>query len=152
MMFLLWLVTLPFRIAFGFTGLSVKTAYKTGRLVGYGRLFWIAAGVGVGLLIAPGPGRDLREKLKARIDEYTGAGGLGGGGGDEELADRVRFELTHSPKTWHLPQPQVSAVDGRITLRGEVESEEARAALEQAAAAVPSVQGIDNLVTVGASV
>ena len=147
MMFLLWLLTLPFRIAFGFTGLTAKTAYRTGRLVGYGRLFWIAAGVGIGVLIAPGPGREMREKLKARIDEYTGAGG-GGGGGDFELADRVRFELTHSPRTWHLQQPQVTVVGGRVTLRGEVDAAEGRQALEEAAAAVPGVQGVDNLVTV----
>ena len=149
MMFLLWLVTLPFRIVFGFTGLTTKTAYRAGRLVGYGRLFWIAAGVGIGVLIAPGPGREMREKLKARVDELTGAGG-GFGGGDSELADRVRFELTHSPKTWHLQQPTVSVVGGRVTLRGEVDAEAGREALEQAAAAVPGVQGVDNLVTVTA--
>ena len=150
MMFLLWLVTLPFRIALGFTGLTLKTGYRTGRMVGYGRLFWVGVGVGVGMLLAPGPGRELREKLKARIDEYSG-GGAGGGGGDTELADRVRFELTHSPKTWHLKQPQVDVVAGRVTLRGEVEAEAARQDLAQAAAAVPGVQGVDNLLVVAAA-
>ena len=151
MILLLRLGLLPVRLALGLTGFGFKAGYRTGRLVGYGRVFWIAAGVGIGLLIAPGPGRDLREKLKARIDDYTGAGGVGGGGGgDDELADRVRFELTHSPKTWHLQQPQVSVVAGRVTLRGEVDAEEGRGALEQAAAAVPGVQGVDNQVTVTA--
>jgi hypothetical protein len=149
MMFLLWLVTLPFRIALGFTGLSLKTGYRTGRMLGYGRLFWLGVGVGIGLLLAPGPGRDLREKLKARIDEYSG-GGAGGGGGDTELADRVRFELTHSPRTWHLQQPRVEVAAGRVTLRGEVEDEAGRSALQQAAEAVPGVQGVDNLITVAA--
>ena len=151
MMFLLWLVTLPFRIALGLTGLTLKTGYRTGRVVGYGRLFWLGAGVAVGLLIAPGPGRDLREKLKARIDEYSG-GGAGGGGGDGELADRVRFELSHSPKTWHLPQPRVEVVAGRVTLRGDVDDEEGRSALQQAAQAVPGVQGVDDQLVVGATV
>ena len=151
MMFLLWLVTLPFRIALGFTGLTLKTGYRTGRMVGYGRLFWVGVGVGVGMLVAPGPGRELREKLKARIDEYSG-GGAGGGGGDTELADRVRFELTHSPKTWHLQQPRVEVAGGRVTLRGEVDGEEGRTALLQAAEAVPGVLGVDDQLTVTAAV
>jgi hypothetical protein len=49
------------------TTMAAKTGYRTGRLLGYRRMFVFALGVGVGLLLAPGPGRELREKLKAML-------------------------------------------------------------------------------------
>jgi len=143
---IIWLLLLPFRIVFGLLGLTFKTGYRTGRVLGLRRMFTFGVGVGVGLLLAPGPGAELRQKLRERFEGFTPADP------DSELADRVRFELTHSPKTWHLQQPEVSVVGGRVTLRGEVDADAGRDELERAAAAVPGVQGVDNLVTVTAGV
>jgi hypothetical protein len=143
-MIIIWLLLLPFRIALGLMGFTFKTGYRTGRVLGLRRMLTFGLGIGVGLLIAPGPGRELREKLRQRFEGYSPADG------DADLADRVRFELTHSPKTWHLQQPQVDVVAGRVTLRGQVDAEAGRDELERAAAAVPGVQGVDNLVTVSA--
>ena len=44
-MLLIKLVALPFKLAFGITGLTFKTGYRTGRLLGYRRLFVFAAGI-----------------------------------------------------------------------------------------------------------
>ena len=145
-MIIIWLLLLPFRIALGLMGVTFKAGYRTGRVLGLRRMLTFGLGVGVGLLVAPGPGTELRQKLRERFE------GFSGGDPDAELADRVRFELTHSPKTWHLQQPQVSVLAGRVTLRGEIDAEAGRDELERAAAAVPGVHGVDNLVTVTATV
>ena len=46
---------------------SVAAGYKTGRFFGYRRLTVLLVGVGIGLLVAPFPGRDLRALLKERF-------------------------------------------------------------------------------------
>jgi hypothetical protein len=48
---------------------SFKVGYRTGRLVGYRRVGLLALGVGVGLLVAPRPGRELRGQLRQRLSE-----------------------------------------------------------------------------------
>jgi len=97
-------------------------------------------GVVLGLLAAPGPGRDLRARLVrlARV----------GGPTDDELADKVAFELAHAPRTWHLPQPEVTVADRRIVLRGTVPHDTARAELVRVAAGIPGVAGVDDQLTV----
>jgi hypothetical protein len=145
-MIIIWLLLLPFRIVLGVVGTLTGAGYKTVRRIGIRRMITFGAGVGVGLLVAPGPGTEMRQKLKERLEGFSPADP------DTELADRVRFELTHSPKTWHLQQPEVAVLGGRVTLRGEVDAEAGRQELERAAAAVPGVHGVDNLVTVTVSV
>jgi hypothetical protein len=137
----LWLLSrfllLPVKTATG----SMKLGYRTGRLVGYRRLFVFGAGVAVGLLLAPRPGRELRERLRQLAESRRPPT-------DVELADRVRFELKHAPRTWHLPQPDVAVASGRVVLTGEAPHETGRADLERAAAAVAGVVDVDNLVVV----
>jgi len=142
---LLRLIFLPAKVGVGTTKLGVKTGYRAGRLLGYRRMFFFAAGVGVGLLIAPMTGREARAKLQALIDERRGAGG------PADLAERVRFELSHSPRTWHLPQPAVEVRGGTAVLRGEVPHETGRHDLERVAAAVAGIVDVDNQVAVAAS-
>jgi osmotically-inducible protein OsmY len=60
----------------------------------------------------------------------------------------VRYELSHSPRTWHLPQPAVDVVGHTAVLRGQVAHEAGRADLERAAAAVTGVTGVDNQVVI----
>ena len=67
-MILIRLALLPFRVAFGATGLSFRLGYRTGNLLGYRRMFVLGVGVGVGLLIAPVPGRELRARIRAKIE------------------------------------------------------------------------------------
>lgn len=138
---LLRLIFLPAKIGIGTTKLGVKAGYRTGRLLGYRRLFVFGAGIAVGLLIAPTAGRELRAKIQGMVDERRG--GTGG-----ELAEKVRYELSHSPRTWHLPQPEVEVIGSRAILRGEVPHEVGRADLERTAAAVAGVVDVDNLVDI----
>ena len=89
-------------------------------------------------------GREARAKLQSLIDARRGAGG-----GD--LAERVRFELSHAPRTWHLPQPTVEVQGGTAILRGVVPHETGRLDLERTAAAVAGVVEVDNHVAISAS-
>jgi hypothetical protein len=140
---LLRLLFLPAKVGVGTTKLGVKAGYRTGRLVGYRRIFLFGLGVGVGLLLAPMTGREARAKLQSLIDARRGAGG-----GD--LAERVRFELSHAPRTWHLPQPTVEVQGGTAILRGVVPHETGRLDLERTAAAVAGVVEVDNHVAISA--
>jgi hypothetical protein len=137
---LIRLLFLPAKVGVGTTKLGVKAGYRTGRLLGYRRLFVLGAGVGIGLLIAPMTGRELRTRIQQLIDEQMGKGG--------DLAERVRYELSHSPRTWHLPQPDVEVIGGTAILRGEVPHEVGRSDLERTAAAVAGIVHVENQVDV----
>jgi osmotically-inducible protein OsmY len=134
------LLFLPVKVGVGSTRLGMKAGYRAGRLLGYRRMFVFGAGVALGLLIAPMAGRELRAKLQELAEERR-AGGA-------DLATRVSYELSHSPRTWHLPQPEVEVVGGTAILRGEVPHEVGRVDLERTAAAVAGVVDVDNQVGV----
>jgi osmotically-inducible protein OsmY len=134
------LIFLPAKVGIGTTKLGVKAGYRTGRLLGYRRVLLFAAGVGVGLLVAPTTGRELRVRLRQLLDEQMGKGG--------SLEERVRYELSHSPRTWHLPQPEVEVIGGTAILRGEVPHEVGRTDLERTAAAVAGIVHVENQVDV----
>ena len=138
---LLRLIFLPARVGVGTTKLGVKAGYRAGRAVGVRRLFFFGAGVAVGLLVAPMTGPEARAKLRQLLDEWRGVG-------DQDLAERVRFELSHSPRTWHLPQPLVEVVGQVAVLRGQVPHDAGRADLGRTAASVAGVVEVDNQVVV----
>lgn len=140
---LLRLLFLPAKVGVGSTKLGMKAGYRTGRLVGYRRIFLFGLGVGVGLLIAPMTGREARARLQSLIDARRGIT-------SGDLAERVRFELSHAPRTWHLPQPTVEVQGGTAILRGVVPHETGRIDLERTAAAVAGVVEVDNHVAVSA--
>src|SRR4051812_45833557 len=135
------LVFFPVKVGAKASKAAVKTSYRTGRFLGYRRLFVLGVGIAIGLLFAPGPGRELREKIKAMV-----AGAMPPS--DPDLGERVRFELSHSPRTWHLPQPEVAVQEGRVVLSGAVPHATARADLERAVTSVPGVMAVENLLTV----
>ena len=54
--------------------LPVKLVRFGMRLAGVKGLFWLAVGVGIGLLVAPERGADLRARLQARLAEARGGG------------------------------------------------------------------------------
>src|SRR5688500_9744175 len=135
------LVFFPLKVGKAATKVAAKTGYRTGRLLGSRRLFVFGLGVFVGLLIAPGPGRELRAKLQALL-------GQGQPPSDPELGELVRFELSHSPRTWHLPQPDLDVQNARVVLPGALPHATARADLERTVTAVPGVTAVENLLTV----
>jgi hypothetical protein len=135
------LVFFPVKLGTAATKVAAKTGYRTGRLLGYRRLFVFGLGIAVGLMIAPGPGRELRAKLQALLSGAPSPS-------DPELGDLVRFELSHSPRTWHLPQPDINVQAGRVVLSGAVPHATARADLERTVTAVPGVMAVENLLTV----
>jgi hypothetical protein len=137
---LIRLVFLPAKVGIGSTKLGVKAGYRTGRLLGFKRLFVFGLGFGIGLLVAPMTGRELRTWIQQRVDEQMGKGG--------DLAERVRYELSHSPRTWHLPQPDVEVIGGTAILRGEVPHEVGRSDLERTALAVAGIVHVENQVDV----
>jgi hypothetical protein len=139
------LLVIPVRLMLGLTRLGFVTGYRTGRLVGYRRLTVLGAGVAIGLLVAPVPGRELRAALRRWLESRQV-------GSDDDLEERVRFELSHNPRTWHLPQPQVTVASRQVTLRGDVPDEAARGEMVRAVAALPGVAGVDDRLTVTGAV
>ena len=138
---LIRLLFLPVRVGVGSTKLGAKAGYRAGRLLGVRRLVVFGAGVAVGLLVAPTSGAALRARLRGALEGR-------GTGTPVDLAEKVRFELSHSPRTWHLPQPMVEVVGRTAVLRGQVPHESGRADLERAAAAVAGVADVDNQLVV----
>lgn len=139
-MLLIRLLLLPVTLVL----LVVRLAYRTIRLLGVRRLVVFGAGVGAGLAAAPGPGAELRAKVRDRIEGRSPPS-------DGELAERVRAELSRSPRTWHLPQPAVEVVSGTAVLRGTVPHDDGRTDLERATAAVPGIVAVDNHLAVAAA-
>lgn len=138
---LIRLLFLPVKLGIGTTKLGVKTGFRAGRLLGVRRLLVFGAGVGIGLLIAPTTGREMRARLQAKVDELVGGAG-------PDLAERVRSELSRSPRTWHLPQPTVEVRGSTAVLRGQVPHDEGRQELARVAAAVAGIVDVDNQVAV----
>jgi hypothetical protein len=135
------------RTGFAAGRLTARTGYRAGRRVGFGRLVFFAAGAGVALLLAPTSGAELRERLRRTIDERRSADRLS----DAEVADLVRETLSHSPRTWHLPQPAIDVVDGTAILTGDAPHTTGKTDIEEAVAAVPGVLGVDSRLVVGST-
>ncbi|MGH9210398.1 MAG: BON domain-containing protein [Acidimicrobiales bacterium] len=151
---MLRIMMLPWRLVFGMSRasaragyasgkLSARTGYRATRRVGLTRVVAFGAGVGVGLLVAPVTGHEMRERLRRRWEDLRAAPES-----DVELAERVRHQLAQSPRTWHLPQPDVEVVAGTAVLTGEAPHPSGKADIERAAAAVPGVVGVDSRLVV----
>lgn len=146
------LLILPFKLVLA----AIETGFEVGRAAGRGTavvgrgtarvmglrgVLGLLIGLAVGLLFAPGPGRELRDKLRALWARRAAPS-------DAELAERVVFELEHAPRTWHLSQPTVTVASGRVVLGGSVSQAAERDELGRVAAAVPGVAAVDNLLEV----
>jgi hypothetical protein len=64
-MILIRLAWLPFRLSLGTAKLGAKAGYRTGRVLGYRRLFVFGAGAAAGLLMAPVTGAELRSAIRS---------------------------------------------------------------------------------------
>lgn len=125
--------------------LSVGSTYRVGRFVGVSRVLALGAGVAIGLLVAPTTGQELRDRLRRTLAARRAPAS------DEAVAERVRYELSHSPRTWHLPQPAVEVAGGTAILSGAAPHETGKADIERAAAAVPGVAEVESRLVVGAT-
>jgi hypothetical protein len=143
----------PAKATYGVSKLSAKTGYKAGRgsvvgaykaghLLGYRRMLTLAVGVGIGLLLAPTSGQELRDSLRRKWEQR------GGPDSDDVIAERVRHELSHSPRTWHLPQPAVEVIQGTAILTGASPHITGKDDLERTAAAVSGVTAVDSRLTI----
>lgn len=147
---------LPVRVGYGTGKLGVKTGYaagrasvgttwKVGRWVGLSRLLALGVGVGIGLLVAPASGRETRDRIARAVASRRAPAS------DEAVAERVRYELSHSPRTWHLPQPAVEVSGGVAVLTGGAPHEAGKADIERAVSAVPGVTSVESHLVVGAT-
>jgi osmotically-inducible protein OsmY len=130
------LVAGSFRLGWWSAKVPVRVTARTTKVLGFKAVVLFAAGLAIGVLFAPVTGSELRARLQRRF------GGLQIT--DAELADKVGFELAHAPRTWHLPQPEVAVLQGRVELNGEVPHERGRDELERVAASVEGVTGVAN--------
>ena len=64
---MIWLLSRPIIWPVKAGAFGVSAGYKTGRFVGYRRLTVFLLGVGVGLLLAPVPGHQLRAMIRERL-------------------------------------------------------------------------------------
>ena len=117
----------------------VKVTTRSLRWVGLRRLVLIGLGATLALMITPVTGSELRRRLSRLVARRVP---------DADLAARVRHELSHSPRTWHLPQPSISVLQGRVVLAGQAPHATGRADLERVVAAVPGVLSVDNEIIV----
>jgi hypothetical protein len=64
---MIWLLSRPIVWPVKAGAFGVSAGYKTGRVVGFRRLTVFLMGVGVGLLVAPVPGQQLRAMIRERL-------------------------------------------------------------------------------------
>jgi hypothetical protein len=151
-------LTVPLRLTIGVgkvsarTGyaagkLTARTGYRTGRRLGFGRMLFFAAGAGVALLLAPTSGAELRERIRRALEDRQAGGDMS----DVQVAVRVREVLSQSPRTWHLPQPDIDVVDGLAILTGDAPHATGKADIEEAVASVPGVVAIDSRLVVASA-
>jgi hypothetical protein len=125
--------------------LSARSTYRVGRLIGLRRALVLGVGVGIGMLVAPTSGQELRDRLRRQWERRRAPAS------DDAVAERVRYELSHSPRTWHLPQPEVEVVAGKAILTGGAPHATGKADIERAAASVPGVADVDSHLVVGSA-
>ena len=117
----------------------IRVTGRSLRWVGLRRMLLLGLGASAALLLTPVTGMDMRRRLSRLLARRVP---------DADLAARVRHELSHSPRTWHLPQPSISVLQGRVVLAGEAPHATGRADLERVVASVPGVISVENEIIV----
>lgn len=137
-------VVAAFRIGLGLGSAPVRLTAGVGRRVGTVGLLSFLAGVGVGVVLAPSSGAQLRSRLRTLVAGEQRPR-------DAAVAQAVLDELAVAPQTWQLPRPSVEVVGGVVTLSGHQPSEANRLAVEATASGVAGVRGVVNNLAVVAS-
>jgi hypothetical protein len=146
------LALLPFRLVFRTAFLAFRAGLRVGsmpiritaaasRRLGVVGTLSLIAGVTIGLLLAPVPGRQLRQQLRTLAARRPPMP-------DPELWSAVVSELAAAQRTWHLPQPEVVVSAGVVTLTGAVPHDTGRIELEAVAVSVPGVHDVINRLVV----
>lgn len=130
-------LALPARAAAGAGRLGFVAGWRAGRFLGPGRIALVGAGAVAGLLLAPVPGRVLRERARRALASARPR--------PDALAERVADALAADQRTRSLARPEVEVAGRRVVLRGEVPHETGRRDLLDVAAAVPGVAAVDDL-------
>ena len=121
----------------------IKASFRVAKFIGYRRVALLGIGGAIGALVTPVSGSELRSRVRAEITRRRA-------GTEPSVEDRVRQHLAQSPRTWHLPQPEVVAVripesaEWKIILAGEVTDDVSRRDLELASLSVSGVETVDN--------
>ena len=124
-------------------GTPIKVANRIVGFIGYRRVGLLTVGAAAGAVLSPVSGAELRRRIAEEIHRRRA-------GTEPTVEERVRQHLAQSPRTWHLPQPEVVAVsvgDGagwQVILAGEITDDSARRDLEQASLSVTGVESVDN--------
>lgn len=123
--------------------MPLKVVGLTAKVIGYRRVALLGTGVAIGMVVTPVSGPELRRKISEEIAKRRA-------GSEPTIEDRVRQHLSTSPRTWHLPQPEVVAVRAiegpgwEIILAGSVPDANSRSDLELACTTVSGVLSVDN--------
>jgi hypothetical protein len=136
------LLALTFGLGRAVGAIPLRVGRRATRILGFRGVVFGLVGLAIGLLLAPVPGRELRKKLSAMRSASRPPS-------DADLTDKVAFELSHAPRTWHLdPQPEVAVVAGRVVLTGNARDDSAFEEFGRVAAAIPGVVEVDNQLVV----
>ncbi|MBS1847131.1 MAG: BON domain-containing protein [Actinobacteria bacterium] len=125
----------------------IRLAIRGVRAFGPRRLALVAVGVAVGAACTPMAGPELRARVVDAVRRRRA-------GAEPTVEERVRRSLAESPRTWHLPQPEVVAVragdgaDWTIILAGTAPDATACADLASVAGAVAGVGEVDNRIRI----
>jgi hypothetical protein len=125
---------------------SVRTTYRSLRFAVRSSIVSFALGLGLGWFLTTPTGRYVLASIRDLVVSPPVAAS-----DDESLAAEVRTHLASAPATWHLAQPDILVVGGHVTLRGTAPHTEGRDALLLAAAAVPGVESVVDVLDVAAS-
>jgi membrane protein required for beta-lactamase induction len=136
------LLAVSFSLGRAVGAIPLRLTRRATRILGVRGVLFGLVGLAAGLLLAPMTGRELRKKLAAMLSASRPPS-------DTDLTDKVAFELSHAPRTWHLdPQPDVSVVAGRVILSGKARDDSAFEEFGRVAAAIPGVVEVDNQLVV----
>lgn len=121
----------------------VTATVKVVRVIGAKRVALLGTGAAIGALLTPVAGPELRRRVALEIAKRRT-------GTESTIEDRVRKRLASSPRTWHLDQPEVVAVQGdheatwKIILAGVVPDASSRDDFTDTAQSVAGVASVDN--------
>jgi hypothetical protein len=131
-----------------FTGTTGQHSPDTGSPAGQRGETW-GTGTPTGTADSTGSERSYSDPSEGPLIGQEHRGSVEGvGEQQEEVEQRIRTRIGEDPRTMDMPRVNVEVNDGIAELRGEVSSEEAKAAAGEIASKVEGVREVRNLITV----